>query len=170
MKWLIYQTEKTMSCKLISMDTSSNSTGVAIFVDGVLSRHFLIDLKSIKNTEKRIEQMIYEIYKLIKEEKPDIIVTELTVVTRNAQAQRNLTMILGAIYGKCVENNIWYHSFRPTEWRSLINTDIKPKGRKREDYKNWSLSVVNSVFNINVDSDDVSDAILLGQSYCNKFS
>ena len=95
-----------MSCKLISMDTSSNSTGVAIFVDGVLSRHFLIDLKKIKNTNERIEEMIKQIYKIIQEEKPDIIVTELPVVTRNAQAQRNLTMILGAIYGKCIENNI----------------------------------------------------------------
>ena len=159
-----------MSCKLISMDTSSNSTGVAIFVDGVLSRHFLIDLKKIKNTNKRIEEMIKQIYKIIEDEKPDIIVTELTVVTRNAQAQRNLTMILGAIYGKCIENNIWYHSFRPTEWRSLANTDKKPIGRKREDYKNWSLDVVNSTYKLNIESDDVSDAILIGQSYCNKFS
>ena len=159
-----------MSCKLISMDTSSTSTGVAIFIDGVLSRHFLIDTKNIKDTEKRIEEMISRLYKVIDSEKPDIIVTELTVVTRNAQAQRNLTMILGAIYGKCVENNIWYHSFRPSEWRSLVNTDKKPNGRKRESYKNWSLDVVNSTYNLNIESDDVSDAILIGQSYCNKFS
>ena len=159
-----------MSCKLISMDTSSNSTGVAIFVDGVLSRHFLIDLKKIKNTDERIKEMIKQIYKIIEDEKPDIIVTELTVVTRNAQAPRNLTMILGAIYGKCIENNIWYHSFRPTEWRSLVSTDKKPVGRKREDYKNWSLDIVNSTYKLNIENDDISDAILIGQSYCNKFS
>ena len=47
-----------MSCKLISMDTSSNSTGVAIFVDGILSRHFLIELKKFKNTDERIKEMI----------------------------------------------------------------------------------------------------------------
>ena len=159
-----------MSCKLISMDTSSTSTGVAVFIDGVLSRHFLIDTKNIKDTEKRIEEMINRLYKVIDSEKPDIVVTELTVVTRNAQAQRNLTMILGAIYGKCIEKNIWYHSFRPSEWRSLVKTDKKPIGRKREDYKNWSLDVVNSTYELNIESDDVSDAILIGQSYCNKFS
>ena len=159
-----------MSCKLISMDTSSSSTGVAIFVDGVLSRHFLIDLKKIKNTDERIKEMIKQIYKIIEDEKPDIIVTELTVVTRNAQAQRNLTMILGAVYGKCIEENIWYHSYRPTEWRSLIDTDRKPKGRKREDYKEWSMELVRCFYKLDCSSDDISDAILIGRAYVNKFS
>ena len=159
-----------MSCKLISMDTSSNSTGIAIFIDGKLSRHFLIDLKKIKSTDERIEEMIKQIYKLIEAESPDIIVTELTVVTRNAQAQRNLTMILGTIYGKCIENNIWYHSFRPTEWRSLIDTTKKPKGRKREDYKEWSMELVRDFYKLECLNDDISDAILIGQAYVNKFS
>ena len=159
-----------MSCKLISMDTSSNSTGVAIFVDGVLSRHFLIELKSIKNTDERISEMIKQIYKVIDDENPDIIVTELTVVTRNAQAQRNLTMILGAIYGKCLEKNIWYHSYRPTEWRSLIDTDKKPNGRKRDDYKEWSMELVRDFYKLERVSDDISDAILIGRAYVNKFS
>ena len=159
-----------MSCKLISMDTSSTSTGVAIFIDGVLSRHFLIDLKNIKKTEERMSEMVKCIYKIIEDEKPDIIVTELTVVTRNAQAQRNLTMILGSIYGKCINNNIWYHSYRPTEWRSLVNTDKKPMGRKREDYKVWSLEVVKDIYDIDCHTDDVSDAILIGVAYVNKFS
>ena len=158
-----------MSCKLISMDTSSNSTGVAIFIDGKLSRHFLIDLKSIKNTEERITEMIKQIYRVIEDENPDIVTTELTVVTRNAQAQRNLTMILGAIYGKCIEKNIWYHSYRPTEWRSLIDTDKKPKGKKREDYKEWSINIVKEKYDIEA-NDDVCDAILIGRAYVNKFS
>ena len=159
-----------MSCKLISMDTSSNSTGLAIFADGTLSRHFLIDLKKTKNTDDRIKEMVKQIYEIIENESPDIVVTEMTVVTRNAQAQRNLTMILGAIYGKCVDKNIWYHSYRPTEWRSLINTDKKPNGRKREDYKKWSLDVVEEMYGIQCPTDDLSDAILLGQAYINKFT
>jgi Holliday junction resolvasome RuvABC endonuclease subunit len=150
------------------MDTSSNSTGVAIFIDGILSRHFLIDLKKIKNTDDRIREMIKQIYKVIEDEKPDIVITEMTVVTRNAQAQRNLTMILGAIYGKCIEKDIWYCSLRPTEWRSFIDTDKKPKGRKREDYKEWSISIVKEKYDITV-NDDISDAILLGRAYVNKF-
>lgn len=159
-----------MSCKLISMDTSSNSTGVAIYVDGKLSRHFLIDLKKIKITDERMSEMVKQIYKIIDNENPDIIVTELTVVTRNAQAQRNLTMILGAIYGKCIDKDIWYCSLRPTEWRSLIDTTKKPKGRKREDYKEWSMELVRDFYKLECVSDDVSDAILIGRAYVNKFS
>lgn len=159
-----------MNCKLISLDTSSNSTGVAIFIDGILSRHFLINLKNIKNTDERISEMIKQIYKIIADESPNIIVTEMTVVTRNAQAQRNLTMILGAIYGKCIDNNIWYYSLRPTEWRSLIDTTKKPNGRKREDYKVWSMELIKDFYNIDCSSDDVSDAILIGRAYVNKFS
>ena len=159
-----------MNCKLIAMDTSSNSTGIAIFIDGKLSRHFLIDLKKIKNTDDRIKEMIRQIYKVIVEESPDIIVTELTVVTRNAQAQRNLTIILGAIYGKCIEKDIWYESFRPTVWRSLINTDIKPSGKKREDFKTWSIQIVSDKYNAYCETDDESDAILIGEAYINKFS
>ena len=158
-----------MNCKLISMDTSSNSTGVAIFIDGILSRHFLIDLKKIKNTDERIEEMIKQLYAIIEEEQPNIIVTEMTVVTRNAQAQRNLTMILGAIYGKCIDKNIWYHSFRPTEWRSLIDTYKKPIGRKRENYKEWSIDIVKEKYDI-VANDDVCDDILIVRAYVNKFS
>lgn len=158
-----------MSCKLISLDTSSNSTGVAIFVDGNLTHHFLIELKKIKNTDDRIKEMVKQIFSIIEKEEPDIIVTEMTVVTRNAQAQRNLTMILGAIYGKCIDKDIWYHSFRPTEWRSQIDTPRKPKGRKREDYKEWSCAVVEDLYSITT-NDDVSDAILLGRAYINKFS
>ena len=158
-----------MNCKLISMDTSSNSTGVAIFVDGVLSRHFLIDLKKIKNTDERIEEMIKQIYKIIEDEKPDIIATELTVVTRNAQAQRNLTMILGAIYGKCIDKNIWHTNLRPTEWRSLIDKDKKPVGRKRENYKQWAIDIVKEKYDIEA-NDDICDAILIGRAYVNKFT
>ena len=158
-----------MSCKLISMDTSSNSTGVSIFNDGALSRHFLIDLKEIRDTNSRMNEMVKQIYRTIEEENPDIITTEMTVVTRNAQAQRNLTMILGAIYGKCVEKDIWYHSFRPSEWRSLIDSDQKPKGRKRDDYKEWSIRVVKEKYNIKA-NDDICDSILIGRAYINKFS
>ena len=158
-----------MSCKLISLDTSSSSTGVAIFIDGILSRHFLIELKKIKNTDDRLKEMVKQIFSIIEEEHLDIVVTEMTVVTRNAQAQRNLTMILGAIYGKCIDKDIWYHSFRPTEWRSQIDTTRKPNGRKREDYKEWSCKVVEDMYGFTV-NDDVSDAILLGRAYVNKFS
>ena len=112
--------------------------------------------------------MIELIYTLIDITRPDIVVTELTVVSRNVQAQRNLTMILGAVRGYCISKKIFYYSFRPSEWRSLISNEKKP--RKRAELKEWSKNQVKDLFNVELNSDDITDAILIGQAYCNAFS
>ena len=157
-------------CKLISFDTSTSSTGYAIYISGKLHRYDLIDFKRIKNTDERIKEMILKIYEIIETEKPQIIVVEMTVVTRNAQAQRNLTMILGAIQGKCLENNIFFSLLRPTEWRKLVNNEKEKLPRKREELKQWSKQKVSDILGINDINDDISDAILIGQAYINRFS
>ena len=130
----------------------------------------MIDFKRIKNTDERIKEMILEIYEIIETEKPQIIVAEMTVVTRNAQAQRNLTMILGAIQGKCLENNIFFSLLRPTEWRKLVNNEKEKLPRKREELKQWSKQKVSDILGINDINDDISDAILIGQAYINRFT
>ena len=157
-------------CKLISLDTSTSSTGYAIYISGKLHRYDLIDFKRIKNTDERIKEMILKIYEIIETEKPQIIVAEMTVVTRNAQAQRNLTMILGAIQGKCLENNIFFSLLRPTEWRKLVNNEKEKLPRKREELKQWSKQKVSDILGINDINDDISDAILIGQAYINRFT
>ena len=157
-------------CKLISLDTSTSSTGYAVYISGKLHRYDLIDFKRIKNTDERIKEMILKIYEIIETEKPQIIVAEMTVVTRNAQAQRNLTMILGAIQGKCLENNIFFSLLRPTEWRKLVNNEKEKLPRKREELKQWSKQKVSDILGINDINDDISDAILIGQAYLNRFT
>lgn len=157
-------------CKLISFDTSTSSTGYAIYISGKLHRYDLIDFKRIKNTDERIKEMILKIYEIIETEKPQIIVVEMTVVTRNAQAQRNLTMILGSIQGKCLENNIFFSLLRPTEWRKLVNNEKEKLPRKREELKQWSKQKVSDILGINDINDDISDAILIGQAYINRFT
>ena len=157
-------------CKLISLDTSTSSTGYAVYISGKLHRYDLIDFKRIKNTNERIKEMILKIYEIIETENPQIIVAEMTVVTRNAQTQRNLTMILGAIQGKCLENNIFFSLLRPTEWRKLVNNEKEKLPRKREELKQWSKQKVSDILGINDINDDISDAILIGQAYINRFS
>lgn len=159
-----------VSCKLLSFDTSTKSTGYSLYVSGKLKKYNSINFEYIKDTDDRLKEMITCIYKLIQEINPQIIVTEMTVVTRNAQAQRNLTMILGAIYGECIKKDIFYYTYRPTEWRKLVNTDGQKIPRKREDLKVWSINMVHQLFGITDINDDISDAILLGQAYINNFS
>lgn len=159
-----------MKCKLMSIDSSTNITGYAFFINGVLKSYSTCDYSSIKNTQERIDNMILFICGMIENEHPDIVVTELTVVNRNAEAQRNLTMILGAIRYKCLELKIEYHSLRPTEWRKLIKNKDEKIPRKREELKKWSINKIKENYNIETYSDDLSDAILIGQGYINSFN
>ena len=118
-------------------------------------------------TYVRFEQMINAIYKKIDEVKPQIVVTELTSVTRNAKTQRNLTMVLGAVWGKCLLTDAYYHSFRASEWRKLVDSGKKP--RKREELKKWSIDKVNSILKTEINNDNISDAVLIGMAYINLF-
>lgn len=154
-----------MKEKLLALDTSTSSTGWAYFENGKYVVSDVISIKNQKDTDLRMEQMISEIYRLIQCYSPTVVVTEMTVVVRNPAVQRMLTMILGAVYGNCVVKDIDYYSLRPTEWRKLIDSGKKP--RKRDELKEWSKQKVYELYGIENVTDDVSDAILIGQAYIN---
>ena len=100
--------------KILSLDTSSKVTGYAVFNDGKLIRYSSIDKSDIKNGDERMQDMVRCLIILIEREAPDIVVIEETVVTRNPQTQRMLSMILGVVFGVCVSNHFNYCSLRPT--------------------------------------------------------
>lgn len=155
--------------KVLSLDTSTKQTGWSIFVDGKYNDCGLIDLSDMKEkAEERIPIMINEIENLIIDYQPDIVVVETTVVSRNASAQRFLTMLLGMVWHICIKMDIEFQSVRPTEWRSWVSSE--KKGNKREELKAWSVSKVQELFGLAVDTDDVSDAILIGYGYINRYS
>lgn len=122
--------------KVLSIDSSSSSSGWALYINGKYSRSGVIDLKKNKNSDDRIKTMTLYLQSLITSYSPTVVVTEETVVLRNPASQRILTMILGVIYGKCVELGIEYLALRPTEWRKLVDPGKKP--RKRDELKEWS--------------------------------
>lgn len=153
--------------KLLALDTSTTSTGYALYVDGKLKDYGSLDFDKKTASDVRFEQMINAIYKKIDEVKPQIVVTELTSVTRNAKTQRNLTMVLGAVWGKCLLIDAYYHSFRASEWRKLVDSGKKP--RKREELKKWSINKVNSILKTEINNDNISDAVLIGMAYINLF-
>lgn len=111
--------------------------------------------------------MVENIITLIEREAPDVVVIEETVVTRNPQTQRMLSMILGAVFGCCVINNFNYCSLRPTQWRKLVRWDDEKLPRKRDELKSWSINKVAELYGIQEISDDISDAILIGQAFIN---
>lgn len=150
---------------MLSLDTSTNSTGWALFIDGKYVESGCI---KIDNDNNKMAAMIWRLFYLLDIKRPNIVVVEEMAVTRNAKVARNLTMVLGAVFGKCLEMKTDYYSLRPTEWRKLIDSGKKPS--KREELKKWSKQKVLELFDIDNVNDDVSDAILIGQAYINMFN
>ena len=155
--------------KLLSLDTSSTCSGWCVFIDGVYTQSGVINLKKEKflDGNSRLEKMCKELLNLLILQMPNVVVIENTFVGKNAQSQNMLTMILGVVYGYCLQNNIYYYSLRASEWRSLVSKEKHVS--KRSELKEWSVKKVKELFNINV-SDDESDAILLGVGLLNKYT
>lgn len=153
--------------KILSLDTSTKVSGYAVYDDNDLIYYSSIDKSSIKDSELRMMAMVSGIFILMQQYKPDVVAIEEMVVPRNPQTQRMLTLILGAVYGQCLQAGIRYYSLRPTQWRAAVKDEGEKLPRKRDDLKSWSISKVNNLFKISEIDDNVSDAILIGQAYIN---
>lgn len=153
--------------KILSLDTSTKVTGYAVYNQGKLVRYSSIDKSAIKDGDERLRAMIKDLATLIEREAPDTVVVEETVVTRNPQTQRMLSMILGAVLCICVDFGFNYCALRPTQWRKAVRGDDEKLPRKRDELKKWSINKVNELFGIQDIGDDISDAILIGQAFIN---
>ena len=151
-------------CILIGIDSSTKRTGYSIFRNAVLVNYGVINLEKIKDTDLKFNSMCLDILNLLNTYKPKILVAELTSMERNAVTQRKLTMILGVIYGWCLQNDCECIFYRAKEWRSLISQHYSSK---REEVKKWAMDYVKEHYQIVV-SDDVAEAILIGQARINE--
>ena len=155
------------STTLLSLDTSTTSTGWAIFKDGEYQESGVIDdFKKVKNGYERLKLMTKELLDSIGQLKPDIIVIEKDVVFGNMIVIDMLMKIIGAVYGFCLFNGITYYEFAPSEWRKYVK--LQAFGRKRDEFKKASIKYIKDNLNMDV-NDDEADAICIGLAYCKKF-
>ena len=84
--------------KVLALDTSSNKTGWALFINGKYAESGIIDLSKNKNTEERIKKMCLSVAALIFDKAPNSVVVEQLSSTRNADTTRKLSRIIGAVY------------------------------------------------------------------------
>jgi len=148
--------------KMVSIDSSTKKTGVAIFENGVYSAFKLIDLSHVENIDSRFKEMSCEIWRILDHYSPTLIYVEETVVVRNAQTQRFLTRLQGVIYGWCIMNSCEFNTIRPTEFRKELGFK-QGRNVKREELKQQSVSYVKEHFGLDV-NDDVADAICIGSA------
>lgn len=155
-----------MSCQMLALDISTKSTGYAVFEDGVLKRHSIIEYKD-GDTQKRLYAMTIFISLLFDWKDISIVVVERPIFNRNVKTFFELSMMVGAVYAYCVEHNIEFHMLLPSQWRALISSENKP--RKRKELKEWGKQKVRELYGVEVKTDDESDAILIGTAYGNLF-
>lgn len=147
--------------KVLALDTSSNKTGWALFINGKYAESGLIDLSKNKNTEERIKKMCFSIATLIFDKSPDYVVIEELPSTRNADTVRKLSRIIGAVYYYCISKDIDYTEMSCDTWRKAVGIKNSKGGKVKID----SMNRVLQKYKLDVD-DNEADAINICDAYC----
>ena len=149
---------------MISLDTSTANSGVAIWKNGVLDNCF-----SFKKPAKEApgnSWMTTQLFDLFNRINPDIIILEAVNVMNNMKTMTELVTLIGRIQGFCIAKDIFYDDMGPNKWRKLISPDeVIP--RKRAETKPWAIKKVKELFHITEEDDNICEAILIGQAYIN---
>ena len=156
-----------METRLVTIDGSTQKSGVAYFCNGKYVEHCLLDFSKNKNMENRFESMSKEIWKRLDKYRPNIIYIEETYMANNPQTSKILTRLQGVVYAWCLNNDCEFNTIRPTQWRKLLNFQ-QGKNVKREQLKNQSLQYVLENYRLEV-TDDESDAICIADAVIKMF-
>ena len=146
----------------MSIDGSTQKTGIAYFCNGKYVEHVLLDFSKDKNMENRFESMSKEIWKILDGYRPNIIYIEETYMANNPQTSKILTRLQGVVYAWCFNNNCEFNTIRPTSWRKQLNFQ-QGKNVKREQLKKQSLQYVLDNYRLEV-TDDEADAICIADA------
>ena len=153
--------------RLVTADTSTTCSGLALYVDGKLT-----DYVELKPKSSDIEVRMYDMTKLLQtqlnEWEPDVIFIETPQGHgANIKLARNLSMILGSVLGWCSLNQKEFHEVAPSQWRAWAGW--KQGKLTRPELKKMSIERVKEMHGIDV-GDDVADAINIGEGVLNYIS
>lgn len=154
-----------MNYRMLSFDYSTKKTGYAVYDSEELKEYGLIDKSNEKEIDKRFRNMALAVLEVLDKYSPKLVCIEETAVERNVQVQRHLTRLQGVMYAWCLVNKRGFQTIRPSQWRSLVG--INTKNKKRQELKQLAIDVVINDYGINPETDDVAEAILIGQAAIN---
>lgn len=157
-----------MEVKLLTIDGSTQKTGIAYFCNGKYIEHILLDYSKDKNMEHRFESMSKGIWKSLDKYRPNIIYIEETYTARNPQTTKVLTRLQGIVYAWCMNNECEFNTIRPSEWRKWLNF-TQNKNVKREQLKEQSIKYILDNYGLEV-TDDEADAICIADAVIKMFS
>lgn len=171
-KYGIMSVRKEQDMKILALDLSTHSSGWAGFNNNNLSNYGLIKANS-KDLIERIHKIIKQLYQLIYNSNPSVIVIEEVRPPQengqNVKTFKALSYLQAALvflihdYFKDTKIEFMY----PSEWRKICGIQTG-RGIHRESLKKKDIEFVNNIFGINTNSDDIADAVGLGWGYINK--
>ena len=151
--------------KILAIDASTKSTGVAVFQDTKLIHYQCITASSYDSLQ-RIFVMAQAIQNIYKKYKPTHIVMEQVLpqdVKNNQNVFKALIYLQAAIVLHLHQYKAKVDFVVASHWRKVCQIKTG-RGVNREDLKKASQSLVKATYNIDV-NDDISDAICLGMAY-----
>lgn len=156
--------KKTILC---GIDSSTTNTAVSIYENGEFKSYKLFHLEGGSKWD-RLDKMIPILTKYLSEIKPDIVCQEDAWKGVNADSDKCLANLLGAVRTYCLLHNCYYYKMMPSEWRALISKE--KKGKTREELKTWAIRKVHELGYEEVNDDNIAEAILIGKAYVNFFA
>lgn len=166
---------------VIGVDASTKSVAFSVFRGGkcIDSGKLTLDSPSIEESCGDANKRMHE---LIKTYKPDMLVIEKAVFVNNTKVAIQLGNIFGAIIGVAAAQGIICLQAPPFDWLRYIGNSVKSNAAaiKTEQHKtpgkskNWykqqirlqrkqfTIDWVNKKHDLNIDDDDIADAIAVG--------
>lgn len=150
--------------RLVSIDASTKSTGIAVWDHALLIDHETINAEDLGQMDNRFPYMAKALLSVLTEQQPDIVYIEEAVVVRNAQTQRFLVRLQGVVYGWCLQHNCRFEAIRPTTWRKQLGFK-QGQNVGRQDLKAQAAEYVQELYPDLKDlSEDEYEAICIGLS------
>ena len=148
--------------RMVALDTSTQKSGCALFEDGKLIDHRLIDLHKIVNSEERMDKMCLSLARVLSEWRPDIIWIEYPEGQGgNIKTFNMLCEILGAVRLYAVIKGCEFNEIKPPQWRKWLGWN--QAGKRRAELKQMSMDYVSEKYGAELNNDEC-DAIALGDA------
>ena len=154
--------------KILSIDASTKSTGIAIFEEEKLIHYECIQANDF-NLFSRIWKMVEKIHSLYYKYLPTNVILEDVLpqdVKHNNSVYKALIYLQAAIVLDLYKNKVQIDFYNASHWRSLVGIKTG-RGIKRQTLKKASVELIKQKYGITV-NDDISDAICLGIAYINQ--
>ena len=145
---------------MLSLDTSSESSGYAVYKAGVLTKdHGHLDHFKKNEGELHVQNMNKDLLALLNRTNPSIVVIEKPPYAKgNPNTHVILCVIIGVVRGWCLEHDCEFNLINTSVWRAALSNE-SPVPKKREELKKWSITLAG------VEDDNEADAILIGRAW-----